>query len=51
MQQTATVTKLLSGNQAELTVHRQTACGHDCSKCEYKADARASLENLRKFTV
>ena len=33
MQQTATVTKLLSGNQAELTVHRQTACGHDCSKC------------------
>ncbi|MDO4174298.1 MAG: SoxR reducing system RseC family protein [Eubacteriales bacterium] len=33
MQQTATVTKLLSGNKAELTVHRQTACGHDCSKC------------------
>ncbi len=33
MQQTAIVTKLLSGNQAELTVHRQTACGHDCSKC------------------
>ncbi|MCD8356333.1 MAG: SoxR reducing system RseC family protein [Clostridia bacterium] len=33
MQQTATVTKLLPGNQAELTVHRQTACGHDCSNC------------------
>ena len=33
MQQTATVTKLLPGNKAELTVHRQTACGHDCTKC------------------
>ena len=33
MQQTATVTKLLPGNKAELTVHRQTACGHDCSNC------------------
>lgn len=33
MQQTATVMKLLPGNKAELRVHRQTACGHDCSKC------------------
>lgn len=33
MQQTATVTKLLPGKKAELTVHRQTACGHDCSNC------------------
>ena len=33
MQQTATVMKLLPGNKAELQVHRQTACGHDCTKC------------------
>ncbi len=33
MQQIAVVKRLLPGNQAELEVKRQTACGHDCSNC------------------
>lgn len=33
MQQIGVVKKLLPGNQAELQVRRQTACGHDCSNC------------------
>ncbi len=33
MQQFAVVKKLLPNQQAELEVQRQTACGHDCSKC------------------
>lgn len=33
MQQIAVVKRLLPGNQAELQVKRQTACGHDCTNC------------------
>lgn len=33
MQQNAVVKELLPGNRARLLVQRQTACGHDCSKC------------------
>lgn len=32
-QQKARVVRLLDGGRAEVTVTRQTACGHDCSKC------------------
>jgi len=34
MTQQATVTRLLSGNRAEIRVDRQSACGHDCSTCK-----------------
>ncbi|NCB28757.1 MAG: hypothetical protein EOM63_03210 [Clostridia bacterium] len=33
MTQKAVVKKLLSGGVAEIEVQRQSACGHDCSKC------------------
>ena len=33
MVQTAKVTKLLEDGRAEVAVKRQSACGHDCSKC------------------
>lgn len=33
MQQNAIVTELLPNNIARLQIQRQTACGHDCSKC------------------
>lgn len=33
MQQQAMVTELLPNNMARLQIKRQTACGHDCSKC------------------
>lgn len=33
MQQEAMVTELLLNNMARLQIKRQTACGHDCSKC------------------
>lgn len=33
MIQTAKVTRLLSDGRAEVSVKRQSACGHDCSKC------------------
>ena len=33
MVQTAKVTRLLPDGQAEVSVKRQSACGHDCSKC------------------
>lgn len=33
MVQTATVTKLLTNGRALVEVRRQSACGHDCSKC------------------
>ncbi len=33
MQQTGIVTKILPRNIAEIEVVRQSACGHDCSKC------------------
>ena len=33
MEQTARVRRLLPGNRAEIAVKRQSACGHDCSKC------------------
>lgn len=33
MKQTATVTALPGQGVAEVTVARQTACGHDCEKC------------------
>ena len=32
-QQKARVVRLLGDGRAEVTVTRQTACGHDCSKC------------------
>lgn len=32
-QQKAKVTRLLEGGRAEVAVRRQSACGHDCSKC------------------
>ena len=33
MIQTAKVTRLLPDGRAEVSVKRQSACGHDCSKC------------------
>lgn len=33
MVQTAKVTRLLNNGTAEVAVKRQSACGHDCSKC------------------
>ena len=33
MIQTAKVTKILDNGTAEVSVKRQSACGHDCSKC------------------
>lgn len=33
IQQKAKVTKLLPNGRAEVAVKRQSACGHDCSKC------------------
>lgn len=33
MIQTAKVTRLLDNGTAEVAVKRQSACGHDCSKC------------------
>ena len=33
MVQTAKVTRVLSDGRAEVAVKRQSACGHDCSKC------------------
>ena len=33
MVQTAKVTRLLPDGRAEVSVKRQSACGHDCSKC------------------
>ena len=33
MVQTAKVTRLLENGRAEVAVKRQSACGHDCSKC------------------
>jgi len=33
MVQTATVTKVLGNGRAIVEVRRQSACGHDCSKC------------------
>lgn len=33
MVQTAKVTRILPGGRAEVSVKRQSACGHDCSKC------------------
>ncbi len=33
MQQNAVVKELLPNNMARLLVQRQTACGHDCTKC------------------
>lgn len=33
MVQTAKVTKVLEDGRAEVAVKRQSACGHDCSKC------------------
>ena len=33
MVQTAKVTKVLPDGRAEVSVRRQSACGHDCSKC------------------
>lgn len=33
MIQTAKVTRLLNDGTAEVAVKRQSACGHDCSKC------------------
>ena len=33
MIQTAKVTKVFEDGRAEVTVRRQSACGHDCSKC------------------
>ena len=33
MIQTAKVTRLLNNGTAEVAVKRQSACGHDCSKC------------------
>ena len=33
MQQNAIVKELLPDNVARLQIQRQTACGHDCSKC------------------
>ena len=33
MIQTAKVTRLLGNGTAEVAVKRQSACGHDCSKC------------------
>lgn len=33
MTQKAVVKKLLANNIAEIEVQRQSACGHDCSKC------------------
>ena len=32
-QQKAKVTRLLGDNRAEVAVRRQSACGHDCSRC------------------
>ena len=33
MTQTATVRRLMSQHRVELSIMRQSACGHDCSKC------------------
>jgi sigma-E factor negative regulatory protein RseC len=33
MTQVALVKKILSGGAAEVSVHRKSACGHDCSSC------------------
>lgn len=33
IQQRAKVTRLIDGSRAEVAVRRQSACGHDCSKC------------------
>ena len=33
MIQTAKVTKVFPDGRAEVAVRRQSACGHDCSKC------------------
>ena len=33
MTQIATVEKLLPGGYAEISVHRKSACGHDCEEC------------------
>ncbi|MCD7947474.1 MAG: SoxR reducing system RseC family protein [Oscillospiraceae bacterium] len=33
MLQTARVTRLLADGRAEISVKRQSACGHDCAKC------------------
>lgn len=33
MTQKAVVKRLLANNMAEIEVQRQSACGHDCSKC------------------
>ena len=33
MVQTAKVTRVLADGRAEVAVKRQSACGHDCSKC------------------
>ena len=33
MVQTAKVTRVLEDGRAEVAVKRQSACGHDCSKC------------------
>ena len=33
MVQTAKVTRILPGGRAEVSVKRQSACGHDCAKC------------------
>lgn len=49
MTQIATVEKILSGNRAEISVARQSACAHDCHECAgcggTAAPVRAVVDN------
>lgn len=52
MTQLAQVKKILSNECAEVSVHRKTACGHDCSECAggceitmYQSDLTVTAEN------
>lgn len=51
MTQVAIVKKLLTNGEAEVSVHRKSACGHDCSHCSgceltiTKTDILVTAEN------
>lgn len=48
MVQKAVVKKLLDGKTVEIEVQRQSACGHDCSKC---GGCGAPLERIQAVAV
>lgn len=51
MTQIATVERILSGEYAEISVPRKSACGHDCEECAGCGMTGASIYAKAKNTV